>query len=417
MYSSLIIEARLRSAVKAGLTYTRLPRTTSIGRAAEIEALRKDDAGKLLPENQLRRQLKKDELAFIASEQLICKVDFEYFFTRYANLELDPGVTEDGKGGIAAPILAESQRHYVKLLAAREEECHRELKAYGFTLGIIALFHKTRQVMATATARAMTWHRMLFWQGTRAFCATLDDPRKGELFKRDHVILDNLPWFLAPRVYPDVKDTEIGLESPISSRLSYQAENQTTGIGTGSQNDVSHLTEVALWKYPGRIKYSFVPSIPKAITTLHVQESTADGKGNYWHEVTEAARHKRRGYEHYVYAFVPWYMNTRKYRSIPPGNWVPEPNTIRHAELIERTSPEFMSGVSYRPTVEQLYWYESERANHIRTGELASFKTNFPATPEESFQNPSQGALPVELLEQMEQEVRGGVCYEVEVIA
>jgi hypothetical protein len=142
MYSSLIIEARLRSARAAGLTYTRLPRDESISRAAAIELLRKDDAGKLLPENQLRRPLKKDELAFIASEQLLCKTDFEYWATRYAYLELDPGVTDDGKGGIGPPKLAESQRHYLALLAKREEECHRELKAHGFTTGIRAYFHK-----------------------------------------------------------------------------------------------------------------------------------------------------------------------------------------------------------------------------------------------------------------------------------
>jgi hypothetical protein len=37
---------------------------------------------------------------------------------------------------------------------------------------------------------------------------------------------------------------------------------------------------------------------------------------------------------------------------------------------------------------------------------LASFLTNYPATPEQSFQSPNQGALPVELIEVMEQDIR-----------
>lgn len=414
MYSSEIIERRLATAKAAGLHYQRLSREESIARSDELQLLRQDGRGGLLPDGGLARSLSKVEQDFIASEQLLCKVDFEYWMTRYANLELDPGVTPDGKGGIAPPVLAESQRHYIKLLGRKEVEVHAEYAKYKLTLGIHAYFHKTRQVMATATARALTWHRLLFWNGTRAFCATLDEPRIGELFKRDHIIIDNLPWWQAPKVYPDVKDTEIGLEPPISSRISYQAENQVTGIGTGSQNDVSHLTEVALWKYPGRIRFSFVPSIPKSVTTLHVQESTADGKGNYWHEVTEAARHKKRGYEHFIYAFIPVWFNTKKYRAIPPSNWTPSPTTIRYVELVERTSPEFYDGNVFHPSPEHLYWYESERAAHVKTGELAAFLTNYPATPEQSFQNPTQGALPAELMEEMETEVVNPVPYEVE---
>jgi hypothetical protein len=220
---------------------------------------------------------------------------------------------------------------------------------------------------------------------------------------------------MKPKVYPDVKDTELGFEPPVASRISYQAENQQSGIGVGTQNDVSHLTEVALWQYPGRIRYSFVPSIPKAITTFHVQESTSDGKGNYWHEVTEAARHRRRGYESWVYAFIPYYMNRLKYRSNPPNDWTPADHTLRHAELIERTSPEFFDGMTVHPSREQLYWWEQTRAQHALNGELATFLTNYPATPEQSFQSPSQGALPVELIEQMEMECKDPQHYDVEV--
>lgn len=412
MYSQEIIDRRLRAASKrTGVKYKRLPREKSIERAAAIAHL--DPR-----QEKVERGLTKDEVDFIEHESAVCKADFSYWFTRYCNVELDPGVTPDGRGGVAPPVLAESQNYYIKLIGRREEECYQEVKKYQFTLGIHAYFHKTRQVMATATARALTWHRMLFWNGTRAFCATLDDPRIGELYKRDQIIRENLPWWQKPNQwFPDVKDTEVGIESPVNSRISYQAENQVTGIGTGSQNDVSHLTEVALWKYPGRIRFSFVPSIPKAITTLHVQESTADGKGNYWHEVTEAARHKKRGFEHWIYAFIPVWFNAKKYRSIPPNEWQPARHTISYAELVERTSPEFNDGVVFRPSVEHLYWWESTRAEHVRTGELSSFLTNYPATPEQSFQNPNQGALPAELMEEMEMEVKDGVPYEVETFA
>lgn len=415
MYSPLIVSKRLYAAKKAGLAHQRLPRDKSIEIAAKLERLRFDSNNRPLPEGQLLRPLNLAEQAHIESERLLCKVDFEYFFTRYYALETDPGVSDQPP--IAPPVLLESQRRYLTLIGRREEVCHEEQAKYKFTEGILAYFHKVRQVAATATARGLTLHRMLLWPGTRALAATLDEDRKGELFKRDHLALDNLPFWLKPRIYPDVKDTELGFEPPTSSRISYQAENQTSGIGVGSQNDVSHLTEVSLWKYPGRIRFSFVPSMPKAITTLHIQESTPDGKGDYWHEVTESARHKRKGYESWIYAFIPWYLNKSKYRANVPDDWRPDDLTIRHADMIERTSPEFMDGITYRPTREQLYWWEGTRAAHARNGELGTFLTNFAATPEQSFQSPSQGALPVELIEVMETECRNPTHYDVDIAA
>jgi hypothetical protein len=99
-------------------------------------------------------------------------------------------------------------------------------------------------------------------------------------------------------------------------------------------------------------------------------------------------------------------MNRFKYRAIPPSDWKPEDHTLRHADLIERTSPEFFDGVTQRPSTEQLYWWEKTRAQHAQNGELATFLTNYPATPEQSFQSPNAGALPVELIEKMETRTR-----------
>jgi hypothetical protein len=423
MYSTAIVERRLYAARKAGLTYRRLPRADSIEIAGKLERLRHDKHGRPLPEGQLARPVNPDEQAHIDSELSICKCDLEYFFLRYYSLRIDPGV---GMGGDQdslkigpPPELLESQKRFIHLLGRREEECAEERKKYKFTVGIHAYFHKVRQVAATATARAMTLHRMLFWPGQHCFAASLDEPRVSELFSRDHTAIDRLPFWMKPKMYPDVKDTEIGFESPISTRCVYQAENQQQGrggLGVGMQLDVSHLTEVALWQGPSYIDFSFWPAIPKASTTLHIEESTANGKG-YWQEVTEAARHKKRGFEHWVYAFIPWYFNKMKYRDIVAPNWVPDEHTIRHGALIERTSPEFNDGVVYRPTLEQLYWWESTRASYIRKMALAEFLTNYPATPEQSFQNPQQGALPAELLETMEQDCGDFDAFDVEIAA
>jgi hypothetical protein len=415
VYSPLIVDRRLHQAKKDGLKCHRRPREESIDIAAKLQLLTLDRNGEPLPAGQLSRDLDEREREFIASEQVLCKADFAYYLTRYHVVERDPGVgTESGNG---AAKLLESQRKFIMEMGKREEVCHAEVKKYGHTSGILVYAHKCRQVAFTATARGASIHRMILWPGTRAFAATLKDGPQGtgELYKRDLLALTSLPFWLGPMLlYPNVKDQEIGIRAPLNARLSYQAENQQTGIGTGTQQDVSHLTEVSLWLYPSRIRYSFVPSIPKAISTLHIQEATSAGRGGYWHEVTEACRHRRAGFEDWIYIFVPWYMNRTKYRGNPPDSWIPDDKTVQHAALIERTSPEFCEGRTFHPGRDQMYWWEKTRALHAAQNETAAFLANYPATPEQSFVNASQGALPVELIEEMEFETRDPRPYEVE---
>lgn len=417
MYSPEIIERRLFQVKKAGHQYKRLPRDRSIEISASLEKLRIGPKGDPLPYGQLVRELDSKELEFIASERLLCKADFEYYLTRYHAVERDPGVgTESGNGPAK---LLESQIHFIKKMGQREEVCHEELKKHGHTSGILIYAHKCRQVAFTATSRGASLHRMLFWPGTRAFAATLKDGPQGtgELYKRDLLTIDSLPFWLKPSVYPNVKDEEIGFETPLRTRMSYQAENQQTGIGTGTQQDVSHLTEVPLWSYPQRIRYSFYPSLPKAVSTLHIQEGTSAGKGGYWQEVSEGCRRRQEGFEDWIYIFVPWYMNTTKYIGNPPDSWMPNKHTVDHADLIERTSPEFCDGKTIRASRDQLFWWEKTRALHAGNGEIASFLANYPATPEQSFTNWAQGALPVELIELMELDTRQPKVYDVEVAA
>jgi hypothetical protein len=397
----------------------RRPREECIAIAAKLELLRMGPDGRPMPKETLSRPLVNEEREFIESERVLCKLDFKYFAERYCSIDRDPGVGR--LSGVGPAPFLNSQNRIVELLGRREEECHEEQKKYGRTDGIRAYVIKCRQITATMTARMMTLHRMLFYPGTRSLAASIDAERIGELYLRDQRIIDGLPWWLSQKLVANVKDEEVVFDKPNHSRISYQAENQQQGrggLGVGTQVDVSHLTEVALWQNPKFIKFSFVPAMPKAITTLHLQESTSNGMGGDWHECTENARHRREGFEDWVYIFIPWYFNVGKWTKNAHPDWNPGEATLKHAALIERTSSEFFDGKVYRPTREQLAWWETTRAEHIASGDLAIFLTNYPATPEQSFQNPSQGALPPDLIEWMEANTgAGGVAYDYDVAA
>lgn len=419
MYSSEIVQRRLFQAKKStGTDYNklRLPRDVSIETTTRLDKLRFDERGALLPEGQLARPLDSKEQAFIASERVLCKCDFSYYGQRYHAMGIDTGTT-DGEETIGPIKFQESQIRMVNALGRREVEVHEEFKKHGMTEGIRMIAHKTRQQYYTAICRALSIHRMLFWPGTRALAAALNAPGIGELYKRDKLTLDNLPWWLKPEVYPDVKDEEIGFKHPLGSRLMYQAENAKSGLAVGTTQDVSHLTEVPLWQFAEyNIGFSLKAALPKSRSTLHIQEGTSAGGRGYWRDVSESCRRKDVGYESWTYLFVPWYTNVRKFVRIPPPGWTPQEHTIEHAALIERTSPEWNEGRTVRVTREQLCWWETEREVYVRNSALSAYLATYPATPEQSFTNWSKGALPAELIEKMELDERRPNAYAVEVV-
>ena len=357
-----------------------------------------------------RRPLVEGETAFIRSETILCRHDFRYFAERYGNIDQDAAMG----GGVSPVTFWTSQDRALSIIAAREEEVARQFAKSGFSDGILTVWHKSRQLGATAIMRLITLHRMLLWKHMRCIAGSLDIDKVHELYVRDKTIIDNLPPFLVPAIEFDVKDSHISFEN-LKSRLIYQMSSQKAGVGTGQQFDLSHMTEVALWEYAERLKFDFLPTIPQAPSTFVAFESTANGRGNFWHDFSENVRNKLEGYQSWTYIFTPWYIESRKYRRSAPDDWRPNTATVEHAQLVKRTSPEFC-GTPIALNRDQMYWYETEYAMHKKEGSLYIFLSNFCATPEQSFQHSTRPALPPETIEWMRSTSQLGMPYNVELV-
>lgn len=406
MYSAEIVEQKIFALKQRGIEVER----RSVDEVCSItERLQKK-----FDDSKGQSQLTERESAFIRNEQRLCKLDFRYWALRYGFIQLDTSVQSKSGNGVI-PEFWPSQERALALIAKREEESYRELKSHGFTDGIMAVWHKTRQQFATATMRLITGHRMTLFRGTRAIAASLDDTKVGELYTRDHIWLDNLPWFLKPAIQFDVKNGGMTFEA-LKSSITYQQANQEAGVGTGQQFDISHMTEVALWPDPWRLQFDFLPAVPKAVSSFVAFESTANGRGqfNFWHQFTEYIRKREEGFERWVYVFTPHYCNSNKNRLIAPDGWEPDAASKEHADLIERTSPEFMGGETVRIGRNQLYWWETERKQAQKMGTLNIFLTNYPATPEQSFQHSAHAALPLETIEWFRSTSLLGMPYHIE---
>jgi hypothetical protein len=142
---------------------------------------------------------------------------------------------------------------------------------------------------------------------------------------------------------------------------------------------------------------------------MAVLESTAYGRGNFWHDFTERVR---KGYSpRWRYVFIPWYAEPEKYRRQPPDDWKPSEVSLLHAQKVHDTSPEFV-GHTVMLAKPQLYWWESTRAELQKGNNLAFFLTNYCASPEESFQHSGQSAFGPELLEDLRLHARPGAAHE-----
>ncbi len=399
MYSPLVIDKALHHLSTSGIKFKRRPVDQSRAISAKLKALVDSKTG------QYSRALSPEEKDFIKSETILCRHDFRYFAERYGNIALDASTG----GGIGPMHFWASQERALELIAKREEEIQAEYEQHGFSDGILTVWAKSRQLGATAIMRLITLHRMLLWRNTRSIAGSLDIDKVHELYVRDKTILENLPTYLAPAIEFDVKDSHISFAA-LKSRLTYQQANQKAGVGTGQQFEISHMTEVALWEWGDRLKFDFLPAVPQAPNVFVAFESTANGRGNFWHTFTEDIRAKHEGFGAWTYIFTPWYIESKKYRRAAPGTWIPNQVTIEHAELVERTSPEYCTSKVVLGR-DQLYWWEQEYQMHKKEGTLHIFLSNYCATPEQSFQHSTRSALPLETIEWMRSTAIMGMPY------
>jgi hypothetical protein len=373
-----------------------LEQTEKIQRA--VAEVRKDGGA------EMKRALTPQERLFIQNEILLCKLDFRYWAQRYAKIQAEGS-------GVRCVEFWESQEKLLEIIAKVEEEQYEALESGGTVDGIRICLNKSRQLGATAVSRMLTMHRLTLWPDHRAMGASVDDDKKMELYTRDRLILDNLPFFLKPQIEFEEKSQHIRF-GKLNSSILYQQSQQKSGLGQGRQFELGHLTECASFPNPLMIPHDFFPTLPQSVNTLCILESTPQGRDNFWYEFTNEVRDGNWPGWHYV--FVPWYTTAAKYRRTPPEGWNPSQLTLMHAKKVKETSKELVGEV-IELSPDKLYWYESTRRAYTKEGNLAIFLTNYCATHEESFQHVRASAIPTETLEQLRLETIKGQPYELQI--
>lgn len=387
MYSSKIIQRNIEAfEAKSGVKLVRW----DISRVREwVEHL---DARKKKADDEKRPlQLTKEEREFIRNELVMAVFDYLYHAERYHFLLLDGGGLGLFNSWGSQAIMLEHMRRI-------EEEMYEALDAGLPVDGILMAWHKARQLGASLLAQSLLAHRATTTPHNRCLVASVEDLKTVTLFTRFERILEHLPWWFVPKITDQVKSRHL-IFGELDSSILLQDSKQMSGIGQGEQFEVSHLTEVASWAYPDEIEHNFFPTIPQSVRALSILESTAQGRGNWWHQFCTSLES---GFtRRWKFVFVPWYAEPKKYRAAVPVDWTPTTVAKLHARMVEDTSPRYCFGKRVTLTQEQLYWWESTRDEYQRNGTLNIFLTNFCSTPEESFQHTGVSPFQTELLEKL----------------
>ena len=359
----------------------------------------------LTEDGEFKRDLKPSERAFIRNERILTQQDF-YYWLRYCAIIRD-GV--EG-GGLGTLNLWESQKVLMTLIEKLEERNIEMQDRGGPCDGILICDNKGgRQLGHTMIGRAITMHRLTTWNYTRAMGASIDEDKLLELYDRDKLILDNLPFFLKPKLEFDKKGEHISFLHS-KSRILYQQAKQQSGIGTGRQFDINHNTEISTWPYPRMLEMDFFPTLPQHPYTFSLQETTPAGRGNWWFIWSQRVREGR--IPRWAYLYIPFYAEPKKYRRTPPANWNPSEDTLAMAKLVYDTSPEFV-GKAVILTRDQMYWWESSYREAQENNSLNLFLSNYSVTPDQSFQHTTLSAFKAEVLDKLRMQVKRGAAYEV----
>ena len=151
---------------------------------------------------------------------------------------------------------------------------------------------------------------------------------------------------------------------------------------------IAHFSEVASWKEtaskkPTDLLQSIKASIPFIPYTMIVEESTAKGIGNYFHESWKAASKNKKGYRA---IFIPWFRIER-YR-------MPFKDDTEMDEFIKNMDEHDIFMWKKGATLEGIKWYKNILETEFN-GDTVIMQSEFPTTATEAFQSTGHRVFPL----------------------
>lgn len=182
-----------------------------------------------------------------------------------------------------------------------------------------------------------------------------------ELFEKVDIYHKNLPAYFKPKKVEDNKSS-----IKFSNGSSYTVGTAGSGdVGRGTTNQFLHLSEAAFYQNPDKIAAGVMNSVSDQAGTEIILETTVNGIGNWFHNITKQAIE---GNSDYIVIFVPWFWQD-EYRTPTSDGFALTPEEEELQELYDLDD-------------EQIQWRRNKKATYK---EEEKFRMEYPNSLEEAF--------------------------------
>jgi len=221
------------------------------------------------------------------------------------------------------------------------------------------------------------------------------DENAALLFEKYRIFDEELPDGICPSKRYNVRGKRLVYENAdkpaatdsLRSRIdvivaSDASTDQAGRTGRSRTYNYLHLSETAFWANAAATVQSLFQTVPDDPNTAIFNESTGKGYGDHFHQEWERACKKQ---SDFLPLFLPWFIHheyTKPFDSAKERKRFE--GTLGESEQAEY-SDELSLLESYELTFEQLNWRRWQIRNKCN-GRVATFRQEYPSTPEEAFQ-------------------------------
>ncbi len=263
------------------------------------------------------------------------------------------------KEGTVEPFLLNRAQQYI----------HEQLELQKGTTGKVrALILKGRQQGCSTLVGGRFYHRVTHSRGIQAFILTHALDATNNLFKMAQRYHENCPQLVRPEVSTN-NSKELLFGKLDSGYKIGTAENKA--VGRSSTIQFFHGSEVAFWSNAADHAKGILQAVPGSPGTEIILESTANGVGNYFHQMWQSAE---AGISDFIAIFVPWF-------------WQPEYTRETDSEFTLTTEEEDLKNL-YGLSDKQICWRRYKIIDFSVNGMDGdkAFQQEYPCNANEAFQ-------------------------------
>lgn len=249
------------------------------------------------------------------------------------------------------------------------ERCEAQKKRTGKVRQIVV---KGRQQGISTYVNSRFYHKTVWNEAILTFIFAHESKSSSALFDMAKRFYDNSDQGIRPLAS---KSNAYELLFPsIESGYKIGTAGSGDGIGRSRTFQNVHWSEVAYSDKPHDLAAGILATVPDLPDTEIILESTANGQGDYFHDIIMKAGDGG-SFEDWEATFLPWYWQPEYTREVPDGFVLDDYETfwfecLKHDGL----------------TLEHLNWRRTKLGSPEFNGDTRKFKREYPFTIEEAFE-------------------------------